>query len=215
MWIEADPRITSACQSALSSFRHELLLPNFKDIPLLEQHCSKDSNVPAFHSRRLFQLTQDQSSARHYVEIESQEHWFDGAMTTRPLKSFYDACLEDGVTRPGAPKSFTIIIANPRDMGARGGLMTDQLRIPGQLGRIEVTATPTFANVVLKTSNVRRFHIVWKDPLMMLGSTITVDGQPLDLPEGQAHSYLSENGGWTVSTMTLPHHQMLSHSVVI
>lgn len=207
MWAEADPRITMLLQTSMRSFRHELLIPNFKGIPLMQQHGSADKNVPVFHSRRMNQLISltDADSPHQYIELKGRSHWFDGVMTTLPLLDFYDILgREDDWAK--LPQHFTIMIANPADMGVRGGLLVDQLISPDQLGTIDVERCPTSATWVLRTSNILRFRLIPTKNASILPHRFIIDQSLLDLPslkEGIAWWLIrSEQGFWHVRVVT-------------
>lgn len=204
MWAEADPGVIMFLQNSMRSFRHELLIPNFKGIPIMQQHGSADNNVPAFHSRRMNQLISqmNEDSAHRYVELKGKNHWYDGVMTTIPLLEFYDI-LGREADWAKLPQKFTIIIANPADMGARGGLLVDQLLSPDQLGRIEVERCPTSAIWVLRTSNILRFHFIATKHRDILPHKLVIDQRSLELPPGKEKLACwllrSKQGSWHVS----------------
>ena len=186
MWAEADPKVTMLLRNSMRSFRHELLTSNFKGIPIMQQHISADDNVPAFHSRRMNQLISQMNtdSDHQYVELEGKGHWFDGVMTTAPLLKFYDI-LGREADGPRLPQEFTIVIANPAEMGARGGLIVDQLINPDQLGTINVERHPTSKSWVLTTSNILRFHFIPTHDSDLEPHKLVVDQCPLELPTGR------------------------------
>lgn len=186
MWAEADPRITTLLRNSMRSSRHELLVSNFKGIPIMQQHGSADDNVPAFHSRRMNQLTSQMNGEflHRYVELKGKSHWFDGVMTTAPLLGFYDI-LEREADWPKLPQEFTIVIANPAEMGARGGLLVDQLISPDQLGKIEVERRPISKTWVLRTSNILRFHFIANQNSEAVPHQLVIDQYSLELPPGK------------------------------
>ena len=210
-WTEADSRITQNVQSSLQSFRHELLIDNIKSIPVLLQHGSEDDNVPTYHSRRLHQLSsQTSQNQRHrYVELAGKGHWYDGIMTTPPLKAFYQQCLEDEGRKAGLPRKYDILVANPADTGSVGNLQVDLLLTPDQLGKVEV-AHDAFANVVeIHTSNVKRFHFI-ESPMFNAQSKVVVDRQAIlefgrvytSAERGESILWLFyENETWKVSDL--------------
>ncbi|KAA6409819.1 MAG: hypothetical protein FRX48_06431 [Lasallia pustulata] len=159
LWHEADPRVTSILQTALANYRHELLLENFAGIPVLQQHGNADDNVPVFHSRRLSQLIWQTGSLTEYIEMPGKGHWFDGIMATRSLREFYLKVLGTNEIDPELPQRFTMVVANPGDMGSRGGIIVDQLESPDQLGRITVERCTTSTTWKLTTSNIHRWHL--------------------------------------------------------
>lgn len=80
MWQESDPRAMAVVLAALNPERHELLVDNLVDIPILQVHGSEDDNVPVFHSRRMFQLLGEASSQKaelysDYSELKGKSHW--------------------------------------------------------------------------------------------------------------------------------------------
>ena len=209
MWSEADPRVTCLVQNALRSFRHELLINNFSGIPILQQHGGVDDNVPAFHSRRMSQLiSESNNDARHeYIELKDRNHWFDGVMSTQPLREFYWDILGGNSDLPQLPESFSIVITNPAGMGSRGGLVVDQLGDPDQLGKVEVATSSTNDAWVLKTSNILRFHFSLTCGSKLPTHDIVVDKTPIRLPLGRENRVYwlvhSENGSWHVSEGSL------------
>ena len=210
MWVDANPGVTMLLQNSMRSFRHELLIPNFKGIPIMQQHGSEDNNVPVFHSRRMHELISrtNGDSPHQYVELKGKNHWFDGVMTTIPLLEFYDI-LGREADWAKLPQDFTIIVANPADMGARGGLLVDQLISPDQLGRIEVERCPTSAAWVLRTSNVLRFHFVCTRRSDILPHMLVVDQSSLVLPPEKEKFACwlirSKEGSWHVRHVSLKH----------
>ena len=207
MWTEADPKITYMLRSSLRSFRHEILVTNIAGISLVQQHGGADDNVPVFHSRRMNQLlSQSVPDTTHdYQELEGKGHWFEGVMTSAHLQRFYDNVLQRKII-PVLPKHFSVVISNPADMGPRGGIEVDQLTLPDQLGRLEVTVNlgETIWNV--QTSNVRRFHIL-KEGSFPFPHELIVDGSSLDLPLDKVEApwwLLHASGcGWMVSSKYL------------
>ena len=210
LWVEAAPGITRLLQDSMRSFRHELLIPNFKGIRIMQQHGSADTNVPAFHSRRMNQLISqiNGDSPHQYVELKGKNHWFEGVMTTVPLLEFYDIVRREA-NWAKLPQDFTTMIANPAEMGARGGLLVDQLTSPDQLGRIEVERCRTSATWVLRTSNILRFHFVATKESDILPHKLTIDQNSLELPYGNEKlAYWlvrSETGFWHVRNVSFRH----------
>ena len=203
MWTEADPGVTMLLQNSLRSFRHELLISNFKGIPVMQQHGSADNNVPAFHSRRMNQLIcrMNGDSSHQYAELNGKDHWFDGIMTTAPLLEFYKI-LGREADWPRLPQKFALVIANPTEMDARGGLLVDQLISPDQLGKIEVERCPTSISWILRTFNVLRLHFVATIPSEVVPTKLVIDQCSLELPLGKEKFdcwlIKSEEGSWHV-----------------
>ena len=175
-------------------------------VPLLEQHGGADDNVPAFNSRRMYQLisqTADMGLSQ-YVELKGQGHWFDGVMSTTPLRNFYFNVLDHATERATLPLNFSIVVANPADMGSRGGILVDQLRTPNQLGKIDVRRSSFKDSWTLETSNIRRFHFA-PSRTTTLPLELTIDGShftPSEL-EGMVGGWLicSKGNSWQVCTV--------------
>ena len=204
MWNEADPRVTCCIQSALSPFRHEILLDNLAGIPVMQQHGSADDNVPVFHSRRLHQLINQGTGAKSnpYYELEGKGHWYNGVMTTPHLKKFFEDILQDP-RLPPLPSEFCIVICNTAEMGPRGGLQVDHLVRPDQAGKIEVSRDISSSTWRLCTSNVLSFHFVCGQFVDYFPSLLFIDGQKMEaLPTERLTSQqfqLNRDGGWDVS----------------
>jgi hypothetical protein len=207
MWKEIDPRVNFLLQSALKSFRHELLVRNFNGIPMLSQHGGGDDNVPAYHSRRMKELVTQSTStaATAYVELKDKGHWFDGVMSTVALSKFYADILNPRAELPALPQSFSIVVANPADMGSRGGLVVDQLSISDQLGTIDISRSAS--TWTMKTSNICRFHFE-SCRLFAMPLKVVIDQNYLEMPpkEEIAHCWVvrSLSGHWQVRVMLLP-----------
>lgn len=203
MWREEDPTIFSLLQKSLRDYRHELLVGNCLGIPLMLQHGGADDNVPPFHSRRMNQLISQSAETPplKYVELTGKGHWFDGVMTTTALRKFYAKVLSDEKDELALPLNFSITIANPADMGSRGGLIVDQLRTPDGPGKIDVKRDISLNTWTLRTSNVQRFHFTSCKSTGM-PSQVEVDHESLILPIGQAMMGFwltrSESGIWQV-----------------
>lgn len=152
----------------------------------MQQHGSADDNVPAFHSRRMNQLISqmNKDSPHSYIELKGKNHWFDGVMTTAPLLGFYDI-LGQEADWAKVPQEFTLIIANPAEMGERGGLLVDQFISPDQLGKIEVERCPTSMTWVLRTSNILRFHFIATEKSDIVPHKLVIDQSSLELPPGK------------------------------
>lgn len=143
----------------MNSYRHELLVENCKGIRILQQHGGDDGNVPPYHSRLMSQLLYQANSSSEYFELDGEGHWFDGVMTTKHLREFYEEQVQRTTNPAEALEVFSIVVANPGDMGFKGGIRVTQLEIPGQYGRIEVSFNSVSGAYTLKTSNVLSFEV--------------------------------------------------------
>lgn len=161
MWSEADPLQNAILRIAQSSFRHELLVENLAELPILQQHGSADDNVPPYHSRLMNSLLAQSGHNVNYTEMLGKGHWFDGTMTTQPLVEFYEANLRRHDSTTQAPEHFTFVVPNSHDLGSRYGIFIDQLVSPDRLGRVEVTIEQTedLTTWQIQSWNIHRMHI--------------------------------------------------------
>ena len=193
-------------QRSLSSYRHELLLENALNIPILQQHGDLDSNVPVTHSRRLSLLLSHTGSSSEYVELPGKDHWFEGVMTTLPLRKFFKRVLDSASSKP-APRKFITIVANPGDMGPRSGIVIDQLTSTGQLGKLSAEWSSTASIWQMETSNIERIHLT---PAFFKSSTsssrILIDGVEVDISAGSLPNQWivrAHDGSWMASPIRL------------
>lgn len=210
-WSDLEPRVASLLQSSLVDYRQELLIENLSGIPLQQQHGSADDNVSVYHSRRMSQLVSQTGSYSDYKELEGQGHWFDGVMTTASLCNFYDRLLKGVAKKPSLPRNFTIHIANPANMGSRGGILTDQLIFPDQIGKIEIDRDLTLTAWTVRTSNILRFHLVPVYSNYISPVSVIIDGSDIELTSepGRPETWFvrSSDGPWQVR-------HCYSHSVI-
>lgn len=198
-WRETDPQRMAVVHASLNSYRHELLIANAKHIPTLQQHGSADDNVPPYHSRRMSHLLEETRGFSNYYEAAGQGHWWQGVMTTDPLREFYEAHLRPSMATGKVPTNFSLLVANPADTGPKFGLQVEQLLMPGQLGRVDVF----FANetINIKTSNVRR--LILSNPSYRSGLFIVVDRQAVrpskNVPVTRIRLLRESSGSWKVS----------------
>ena len=157
LWTEAEPQAMAVIHNAMSSYRYELLCPNFADIPIFQQHGSVDNNVPAYQSRRMHQLISQGYSNARYSEAEWKGHWFPGVMTTPELTDFYKNVLHNPI-QPPLPTDFSIVIPRSTDVSSIFGLEVDQLVSPGRCGTMHVVMKPKTNECFLKSTNIHRFH---------------------------------------------------------
>ena len=199
-----DPAVAGLLQGALVSYRHELMTGNFAGIPVLQQHGGSDDNVPAYHSRRMNQLTSESGLPSKYVELAHKGHWFDGVMVTDSLRQFYSDVLVTSQSKADLPLRFSAVVSNSGDMGSRGGIMVDQLSSPDQLGRIDVIRNETSSTWVMQTSNIIRFHFTCEEWDGIRPMFITVDSSPIltvkDTKDQNTQWFIrTPDGIWTVS----------------
>ncbi len=178
-WRESDPRLMAIVHASMNSYRHELLAANAKHTPTLQQHGSADDNVPPCHSRRMSQLLNENGSLSEYNEVAGQGHWWQGVMTTEPLRAFYEDHLRSTKPTSKVPTNFSVVVANPADTGPKFGLQVDQLLLPGQLGRVDVSLANE--SMYVKTSNVRRIKL--SKPSYRSGIFLVVDRQAIQPSE--------------------------------
>ena len=201
-WREADPKLASVLQNSLVSYRHEVLLDNVASIPILQQHGDGDDNVPTYHSRRLKQLITESGWSSRYVELVGKGHWFDGIMTTKPLRDFYHNISRDDTVMTQLPDTFLITVPNSGDMGSRGGIIVDQLISPDQLGKISVVRSSNMSKWTMQTSNIHRLHFSQTRRSGKLPDLVEIDHHLLDVrssTQGLENCWLvhSYDGSWT------------------
>ena len=164
-WMVMDPKRKAVIQASLSNYRHELLADNLKGIPVLQQHGDGDDNVPVWHSRSMHELIEQSRWHSTYHELPGKGHWFDGIMTTGPLRDFYEAHLLtphgqlslDEMRLRQRYDNFSLVVANPADMGSKNGIKVLLLESPDQYGRIDVQFDG--ASCILTTSNILSFQV--------------------------------------------------------
>lgn len=201
-WHEADPRITAILQSSLWDYRHELLLSNSCGIPIHLQHGSSDDNVPPIHSRRMSLLLSQAGCSSEYTELPGKDHYFEGIMTTRNLLDFYDNLLDGKAADQSVFSSFSFVVANPATMGAKGGIIVDQLTSSGFLGKVEATFVEDTRTWLMNTSNIHRLHFAPAAIDKWMGANIFIDGFGIQLFEGVSLSSQwlvhQDDGSWKV-----------------
>ncbi|OAP57732.1 hypothetical protein AYL99_08470 [Fonsecaea erecta] len=201
LWNEADPLQNALLEISRSSFRHEILLENLAELPILQQHGSADDNVPAYHSRLMNTLLAQGGGAAQYSEMLDKGHWFDGAMTTQSMMQFYLQHLAVPHIELTVPASFTFIAPNSHDMGSRYGIIVDQLSSPDRLGRMRVT-TGLYGSLVqwhIRTENIHRFHLDANAQLANAPDQVLIDDIPqvFNTRKGAACFVQSASGVWT------------------
>ncbi|KAF2084762.1 hypothetical protein K490DRAFT_75704 [Saccharata proteae CBS 121410] len=187
-WRPMDPRRQAIIRASINTYRHEMLAENCQGIPILEQHGTADDNVPAYHSRLMAQMLSQASAGSDYFEVPDAGHWWDGVMTTDSLKDFYRRHVPQGNATAKSLQRFTIVVANPGDMGSKGGITVTQLETPDQYGRMD-------------TSNILSFRI---SPRICSATKVVVDGEAFTQGEITVDSEyalftLTTEGSWNVS----------------
>jgi hypothetical protein len=198
MWRDTEPSLASVLHISRQSFKHELLLDNVVGIPILQQHGSDDDNVPAYHSRLMHQLTWETEWLSEYHELPHHGHWFNGVLTTPPLREFYFYHALGEQRRNLLPAEYSMIIPTSGDMGSRGGIAVDQLQNPDRFGHIRVVRDTTQQIWHLKTRNIHRFHLLPAGMRAAYPAMVFVDDSttPFDVPIAEADST------WFVQTAT-------------
>ncbi|GIZ46594.1 hypothetical protein CKM354_000971400 [Cercospora kikuchii] len=203
-WQIADPSRTAVVQASLNSYRHELLLSNAKDIPVLQQHGGADDNVPAYHSRSMHQYIHEAGANSTYIEWPGFPHFWEGVFTTDPLRAFYQEQLESLRLKNTRSSlcNFTLTVASPADTGPKFGVKVLQLTTPGQLGHAEMLYDAAARSCTLRTTNIRMLQIP-----SYFGdcSGVILDSQRLDLPRlgnGTNWIVLRLKGEWSIEQAT-------------
>jgi len=92
--------------------------------------------VPVWHSRYLVDkisriggnveyYLMGSETNRRYEEVPNAGHWYDGIMTQGLIGEFLTTISSNPPFT--APTTRSFLIANPREMGQRGGIKVDQL----------------------------------------------------------------------------------------
>lgn len=170
-WQSADPRRKETISASLNSYRHNLLMPNARGIPIQQQHGEVDDNVPAYNSRLLAQQLDLENAGSSYNEVPGFSHWWDGVMTTPQLVGFYYNQTNNEETLPRKLKQFTIVVGDPGDMGSKSGIKVKHLEDPGRYGKVHVRGN------VIKTSNVQDLEF----DFTLWNESVTIDKQTLEL----------------------------------
>ncbi|KAL1306419.1 hypothetical protein AAFC00_005122 [Neodothiora populina] len=200
LWTPMDPLVRMLLETSLSDYKHELLLQNAEQIPIMQQHGSVDDNVPAFHSRLMNCLLRQVKADSSYVELEDKNHWFDGIMTTEPLRAFYEQELGSASSTVIPPSSFSFVVANPANMGSRHGLRVLQLCQHGRLGRVAASFDTDIPTCYIQTSNVLSLHI---PAIYTRTHDIVLDGQKIDVENLQGVTlWQTPEEGWKAITRT-------------
>lgn len=205
-WHAADSGKIAIINGALNSYRHELLLENAKGIPIFQQHGNEDDNVPAYHSRLLHQILGEASATSKFFELPGKPHWWDGVMTTEPLRDFYRDHLNSdghGIGRQFELQDFTVVSSAHGDMGPKNGIEILELITPGQLGKIDVKYDRLKSTCTLHTSNVWSFRL----PLLFREcGLLSVDGEEFsERPTADfGMTLMSGNDGRWVNGSVLP-----------
>lgn len=220
MWHESDPRKNAIVLASLNSYKHELLAPNVRGTPVLQQHGRDDDNVPVYHSRRMHQLIAEEDWLTEYWEIPHKGHWWEGVMTDSRLPEFLRHHLNDKPVVPELPDKFSLVVANPADMGSRGGIIVDQLEEPDRYVHTDSTPCPVTAFLTchprigridvevqgstwsLTTSNIRRWHFAGlRSYTSEYPERVIVDEQAVVFPavwNPSSTVLLSNSGSWMV-----------------
>ncbi|KAK4963144.1 hypothetical protein LTR10_000772 [Elasticomyces elasticus] len=194
-WRTADPGKVGIVQSAMNSYRHELLLENVKGIPILQQHGADDDNVPPYHSRLLSQMVEQAGAVSDYFELPGKPHWWDGAMSTDHVKHFLRWHLNTGgpalENAPVNLRKFTVV-SSGQDTMTRHGVEILQLANPGQLGKVHVEFDPLTQACLISDSNMRAFRI---PPWFQDCSFIEIRGQRISVSDRTGSVVVKQSDG--------------------
>ncbi|KAJ0413726.1 hypothetical protein BJY00DRAFT_306106 [Aspergillus carlsbadensis] len=203
---QPDNVVAAAPVSGYSSIETRDLLDNTAGIPILQQHGSNDTNVPAYHSRLMHALLEETNWPSEFVELAGKGHWFDGVMTTVPLLKFYQDALHSNRTK--ALADYTITVPSSGDMASKGGIYVDQLQSPDLVGRVHVRRDLQHGVWYLKTQNIHRLHLTARacgaesSILLVIGERDVVRFT-VNLGQCESTWYFKDAGGkWASSRQT-------------
>jgi predicted esterase len=206
MWTATDSQQAFILQAARSSYKHELFVSNIANTPLLIQHGQLDDNVPPYHARLMKSLASQHRVQANYVELRDKGHWWDEAMVTAPMASFYDEHLVSFSHRREPFDSFECVVGNSHDFGACKGIVTDQIELPEVLGRYQVSRTAEMNRTIwrMRTTNIRHFHLDFSMSNLPMPYSVQIDDEPSLFeigPVGVASFKASRDvGAWTRET---------------
>ncbi|KAH1592012.1 hypothetical protein KXV95_000985 [Aspergillus fumigatus] len=201
LWQDFEPLLSFVLSRSRSSYKHELLLSNVAGIPILQQHGSIDDNVPVFHSRLMHELLGQTQWRSQYDELQGQNHWFDGVLTTPSLLAFYNQSATFP-RRPRLPLAFTITVPSSANI-AKGGIYVDQLRSPDRNGVVQVIRDARSGIWYVNTTNIHRFHLSPRVLNFTMPSALVLDGRDcfeMGYIRPERMWFLRDSRGrWTVS----------------
>lgn len=211
MWSYAEPLKSAVLEIARSSFRHENLAENIANIPILQQHGSQDDNVPPFHSRLMNFLLHLSGAQARYFEIPDKGHWYEGVMTTDPLRQFYRQHWDSRVPGGNTKLPAASIYPNSADMDSWNGLVVEQLQSPDKLGRLEITPKWDGKRLIwdLQTYNVRRLRLQGYHRFNCQDEfTLNIDGSDVDIKNMSSTQTIvrSPNCIWEMEDDSTWHH---------
>lgn len=180
-WHTAEPEKEALVQSALLPYRHELLLENAKDIPVIQQHGSADDNVPVYNARLMSQRIHQAGALSDYFEVPNKPHFWNGVMATKPLSHFFNKYLQNNIEEkvPVRIRNFTFVVADPGDMGGKYGVRVVSLRSQGKLAKASVTYEALTHTCLFKTVNI--FGMILAPEYYGDCSELLIDGQSVNL----------------------------------
>lgn len=121
-------------------------------------------------------------------------------MTTSQLLDFYESILDETENAAIPPLDFKMAIADPAGMGSKGGIIVDQKRAPGQLGKLRFAQT-SHKVWNIETSNISRFHFA-ELRSKMPPEILQIDGNTISItPDAQLTRMIfsrSLDGSWKV-----------------
>lgn len=159
MWHDSEPSLSLVLSMSRSTYKNELLVGNLAGIPVAQQHGADDDNVPAYHGRLMHELLGQAQWPSEYEELPGRGHWFEGVMTTKYLKEFYQSRANQSKVVETFPKTFTITVPSSGTLGSKAGIQVDQLQTPDMNGKLRVTRSADNKIWHITTRNIRRFHL--------------------------------------------------------
>lgn len=205
MWSQGDPSKLALQQASLANFRHEMLAPMAKGIPIYQQHGGSDDNVPAYHSRFMHELITESGWKSNYSELPGKGHWWEDVMTTPGLVDFYYRILDN----PELPslddlESFEIVIADPFSTWYKFGVRVLYLQEPGRLGRLKISLNKKTNAWRIVTENVMIFEIAEDSPIaeIEIDDMFAEDIKLFKVPKGQKRQFIQlKDKSWMLTDM--------------
>ena len=204
MWHDSETSLSSVLFRSRSAYKNELLVGNLAGIPVAQQHGADDDNVPPYHGRLMHELLGQAQWPSEYQELPDRGHWFEGVMTTKYLKNFYQCMVNQSQSVMAFPKTFTITVPSSGTLGSKAGIQVDQLQTPDMNGKIRVTRSVDNKIWHITTRNIRRFHLSETLFRVQLPEAIVLDDMsgafPVDSPQKSQGWFVRDvDGKWDIS----------------
>ncbi|KMK59193.1 Pumilio-family RNA binding repeat domain-containing protein [Aspergillus fumigatus Z5] len=178
------------------------LATHYPDKVIAAAPVSGYSSIERFRASALIRALEVKTQWRsQYDELQGQNHWFDGVLTTPSLLAFYNQSATFP-RRPRLPLAFTITVPSSANI-AKGGIYVDQLRSPDRNGVVQVIRDARSGIWYVNTTNIHRFHLSPRVLNFTMPSALVLDGRDcfeMGYIRPERMWFLRDSRGrWTVS----------------